>query len=149
LISSESPTQSTIRLCSHALALGLAVLAPASLAAQGSIGLQPPQASGPTASSYQGSIAGAEVSSQTIDLSLDDAIQRGLKTNLGIILSGTQSASARGHVLSELQSLLPSVDATGKETRLTCQRKACAFRAFPPSSGHLDLPTSAPPSIGR
>ena len=116
MISSESPTQSTIRLCSHALALGLAVLAPASLAAQGSIGLQPPQASGPTASSYQGSIAGAEVSSQTIDLSLDDAIQRGLKTNLGIILSGTQSASARGHVLSELQSLLPSVDATGKET---------------------------------
>jgi outer membrane protein TolC len=96
--------------------LGLAVLAPASLAAQGAVGLQSPQASGPTASSYQGSIASGEVSAQPIDLSLDDAIQRGLKTNLGIILSGTQSASARGQVLSQLQSLLPSVDASGKET---------------------------------
>jgi outer membrane protein TolC len=115
LISSEFPTRSTIRLCCYALALGLA-LVPASLAGQGSVGLQAPQASGPTASSYQGSIATGDVSSQPIDLSLDEAIQRGLKTNLGIILSGTQSASARGQVLSQLQSLLPEVDATGKET---------------------------------
>jgi outer membrane protein TolC len=106
----------TIRTCALGLLLGLAALAPGRLKAQVSLGLQPPQASGPTSSSYQGSIPAGEASSQAIGLSLDDAIQRGLKTNLGIILSSTQSAAARGQQLSELQSLLPSVDANAKET---------------------------------
>lgn len=52
---------------------------------------------------------------QTIGLSLDDAIQRGLQANLGLILSGTQSASARAQRLSELQSLLPGLDFAAKE----------------------------------
>ena len=51
-----------------------------------------------------------------MDLSLDDAIQRGLKTNLGVILSGTQTTAARGQRLTELQSLLPSVDFKASET---------------------------------
>ncbi len=55
-------------------------------------------------------------SAQTIDLSLDDAIQRGLQSNLGIILSGTQTSGARAARLSQLQSLLPSIDFTAKET---------------------------------
>jgi outer membrane protein TolC len=120
LISSEYSGNSTIRTGVSALVLSLAVLAPVlapgSLAAQASLGLEPPQASGPTASSFQGSVATGEASSQPIGLSLDEAIQRGLKTNLGIILSGTQTASARGQRLSQLQSLLPSVDGTAKET---------------------------------
>ena len=45
-----------------------------------------------------------------MELSLDDAIQRGLKNNLGVILSGTQTAAARGQRLDELQALLPEVD---------------------------------------
>ena len=57
-----------------------------------------------------------EATGQTIDLSLDDAIQRGLQTNLGIILSSTQTAGARGERLSQLQSLLPSIDFAAKET---------------------------------
>jgi outer membrane protein TolC len=51
-----------------------------------------------------------------MDLSLDDAIQRGLKTNLGVILSSTQTTAARGQRLTELQSLLPSVDFKASET---------------------------------
>jgi len=70
----------------------------------------------PTAGSLQGSVATGQATAQIIDLSMDDAIQRGLRTNLGVILSGTQTASARGQRLSDLQSLLPSVDANGKET---------------------------------
>jgi outer membrane protein TolC len=95
--------------------LGLAFIAAGRLAAQ-SIGIQPAQASGPTAASFQGSVTSGEATSQPIGLSLDEAIQRGLKANLGIILSGTQTASARGQLLSQLQSLLPTVDASGKET---------------------------------
>jgi outer membrane protein TolC len=68
------------------------------------------------ASSFQGSVTQGEVSAQSIDLTLDDAIQRGLRTNLGAILSRTQTAGARGQRLSQLQSLLPAVEFTAKES---------------------------------
>jgi len=103
----------------------------------------PPSASiQPTASSFQGSVAKGEVSAQAIDLTLDDAIQRALKANLGVILSSAQTAAARGQRLSQLQALLPSVDASLKETVMQVDLPAedCAFPAFPPSSGRLDLP---------
>ena len=81
MISSE---HSKIRIagpCASSLLLGVAILVPVSfasgLAAQ-SLGLNPPQASGPTASSYQGSVPTGEATAQPIGLSLDDAIQRGL-----------------------------------------------------------------------
>jgi outer membrane protein TolC len=104
---------------SHGLA-GLVLLvgcwgAPGGMAQQ-SIGLQPPQATGPTAQSFQGSLVKGEATTGVLDLSLDDAIQRGLRQNLGVILSGTETASARGARMSELQNLLPEVDLSGKET---------------------------------
>jgi outer membrane protein TolC len=79
-------------------------------------GIAPSQASGPTAQSFQGSVTKGEATGQTLDLTLDDAMQRGLKNNLGVILSATQTASARGQRLSQLQSLLPSVDGSFKDT---------------------------------
>lgn len=82
----------------------------------GAAGQAAPQAPAPNAGSYQGSIVEGEASSQPVGLSLDDAIQRGLRTNLGIILSGTETATARAQRLSQLQSLLPSVDFNAKET---------------------------------
>jgi outer membrane protein TolC len=75
-----------------------------------------PQAAAPTAGSFQGSVVQGQVSAQPLALSLDDAIQRGLQTNLGIILSGTQASTARAQRLSDLQSLLPSIDFNAKET---------------------------------
>ncbi len=82
-------------------------------------------------------MAAGEASAQTIDLSLDEAIQRGLKANLGIILSGTQTAAARGERLSQLQSLLPSVDASAKETEMQVDLPAEGFRipGFPTMIG--------------
>ena len=116
MISSNSSRKNTILPCACALALGLAIWSPGSLAAQALPSLPGGQPSTPTASSFQGSVATGEASPETIGLSLDEAIQRGLKANLGIILSGTQTAGARGQRLSQLQSLLPSVNASGKET---------------------------------
>jgi outer membrane protein TolC len=84
------------------LLLSVAALAPGGLSAQ-------------TANPFQGSVATGDASAQTIGLSLDDAIQRGLKTNLGAILSGTQTAVARGERLSQLQALLPAADFSAKE----------------------------------
>ncbi len=86
------------------------------LAAPHSPAQAPPQAAAPTAGSFQGSVVKGEVSPQVLPLSLDDAIARGLNTNLGIILSGTEAATARAERLSQLQSLLPSIDLNAKET---------------------------------
>jgi outer membrane protein TolC len=83
--------------------LGTALLAPGKTSAQ-------------TANPFQGSVPQGEATSQTVDLSLDDAIARGLRNNLGIILSSQQMAAARGQRLSQLQSLLPTVSLKAQET---------------------------------
>jgi len=95
------------------LLLIFAAVRPEALAQQAP---QAPQAAGVTGQSFQGSVTTGEVSAQPLGLSLDDAIQRGLKTNLGIILSGTETATAKAQRLSQLQSLLPSIDGSGKES---------------------------------
>jgi outer membrane protein TolC len=123
---SNISNNSSIRPTACALALGLMVLAPLGLAGQ-----TPPSAlMQPTASSFQGSVAKGEVSAQPIDLTLDDSIQRGLKTNLGVILSSAQTAAARGERLSQLQALLPSVDGSIKETVMQVDLPAEGLR-FP------------------
>ena len=70
----------------------------------------------PTAQSYQGSVTAGEASAQPIEISLDDAMQRGLKNNLGAILSEKQTAQMRGERMSQLQALLPEVDLKAQES---------------------------------
>jgi outer membrane protein TolC len=78
--------------------------------------LAPSQPTSPPASSYQGSVTKVQATGQTLALSLDDAIQRGLKYNLGMILSATQTSGARGQRLTELQGLLPDAEFKGVES---------------------------------
>jgi outer membrane protein TolC len=100
---------------------------------QQALGLQPPQATGPNAQSFQGSVVSGVATGGVLDLSLDDAIQRGLKNNLGVILSATQTASARGARMSDLQNLLPEIDASGKEvvTQVDLPAEGLRFSGFP------------------
>ena len=42
-------------------------------------------------------------------LSLDDAVQRGLRTNLGVLLQSTNQQNAKGQQLEQLQALLPTL----------------------------------------
>jgi outer membrane protein TolC len=65
-------------------------------------------------SSYQGSVVEDKATGEVLQLTLDDAIQRGLKHNLGLILTGQNRQSAGGQRLQELQGLLPTVDGTFK-----------------------------------
>ena len=65
---------------------------------------------------YQGSETTEKATGGILPLSLDDAIARGLKHNLGLILTSQSGLSARGQQLEELQSLLPTVDANLKES---------------------------------
>lgn len=67
-------------------------------------------------SGYQGSVVEDKPVEGVLPLSLDDAIQRGLKHNLGYILSNVNTTAANGSRLQELQSLLPTVKGTVTES---------------------------------
>jgi outer membrane protein TolC len=64
--------------------------------------------SGVTQQDYKGSLIDGKATDGVLDLSFDDAIQRGFKTNLGIILQGSQVKTASGTRLQQLQALLPT-----------------------------------------
>lgn len=59
--------------------------------------------------SFKGSIVEGKSTGTVLDLSLDDAIQRGLRNNLGVILEGAAQRNANGQRLEELQALLPTI----------------------------------------
>src|SRR4029078_242867 len=98
-----------------ALSLMAGALASGTLIAQQLPTSIPGQTAGPTAGSFQGSVTAGQANAQTLVLSLDDAIQRGVKNNLGAILSGTQTASAKAQRLTQLQPLLPDVEFNERE----------------------------------
>jgi outer membrane protein TolC len=66
-----------------------------------------------TQDTYKGSLVTGKNTGTVIDLSLDDAIARGLRQNLGIILQSSAIQSANGQRLEQLQQLLPTVSAGG------------------------------------
>jgi outer membrane protein TolC len=107
---------SSTRPCARGILFVFAVIACCALRAQTVPSLATPPPSGPNQQSFQGGVPQGQATDQTIDLSLDDAIRRGLQTNLGIILSSTQVAGARGERISQLQNLLPTIDFNAKET---------------------------------
>jgi outer membrane protein TolC len=63
----------------------------------------------PSQDSFKGSVVEGTATGTVLDLSLDEAIQRGLRQNLGIILQTTAQQNAHGQQLEQLQALLPTV----------------------------------------
>jgi outer membrane protein TolC len=66
----------------------------------------------PTQDSFKGSIVSGKAKDGVLELSLDEAIQRGLRQNLGLILQTATQKNSNGQRLEELQALLPTVTAT-------------------------------------
>ena len=69
-----------------------------------------------TPDTYKGSLITGKNTGTVIPLALDDAINRGLRQNLGIILNGSATQAANGSRLEELQQLLPTVTAASTYT---------------------------------
>ncbi len=59
--------------------------------------------------SYKGSIVRDKATDGVLQLGLQDALDRGLKNNLGLVLQTSNEKSASGQRLQELQYLLPTV----------------------------------------
>jgi outer membrane protein TolC len=85
------------------VSLGLALLFSFALAGQQS-------------STFQGSVPTGNVSPTPLALKLDDAIQRGLRANLGLLNRETASQTARAERIRALSALLPQVTGTYGES---------------------------------
>lgn len=58
---------------------------------------------------FHGSVAAGQATETPLPLSLKDAIDRGIKNNLGLLVRGSQSSAARAERALVLSSLLPSI----------------------------------------
>src|ERR1700747_2522140 len=65
---------------------------------------------------FQGSVTSAASSAQPLALSLDDALQRGLRSNLGLIDSQQSSRHANGASIAARSVLLPNLNSGLTET---------------------------------
>ena len=66
---------------------------------------------------YSGSVPAAGIATPNVlPLSLKDAIERGLKQNLGLLLTGEGIPSARGQYWKDLSELLPNLTASSSVT---------------------------------
>lgn len=66
--------------------------------------------------SFRGSVVSGKATGEVLPLSLDDAIQRGLRANLGLILQSSSERQANGQRLQQLQDLLPTATANASYT---------------------------------
>ena len=87
---------------------------------------------------YAGSVMDRSISAGPLKLSLADAVERGLRFNLGVIAAGTSSAEARAQRARALSQLLPQITASlsGTETQINLSAYGfntlgTAFRNFP------------------
>ena len=91
--------------------------------------------------SYSGSIPQGKATSEVIDLTVEDALDRGLKYNLGLYLSERateQSRAARLHSLSELMPVVNGAFSEGVD-RLNLKAFGFNFPGFPTSVGPFGL----------
>jgi len=93
-------------------------------------------------SQFQGSVPTGAASPAPLALTLHDAVDRGLKANLGLLVSDSASESARGQRLHALSALLPKLDAKAGETIEQLNLKTIGFDLKIPG---VNIPTIAGP----
>jgi len=103
--------------------------APTSTSSSGS-GASSAPAAPQTQSSFQGSVPG-KLEPGVIQISMQDAIDRGLKTNLGLLLSEQDIGSARGERWKKLSSLLPNVSTSSYVDASQVDLAEFGFNAIP------------------
>ena len=99
----------------HILRRGRLPVIFAMLAAVGAGGFVRAQMPNPTSAEnpFYGSVTAHAVTNETIHLSLDDAIQRGLQNNLGLKEAENTERTLQGQKLQALQEFLPTITLTG------------------------------------
>src|SRR5580700_6774692 len=80
-------------------------------------------------SPFTGSEPEGKASPEVLQLGFQEAIDRGLRNNLGLLLSGDQTIMARGERWKELSNLLPNLSARVQEDVQTESLTALGFKA--------------------
>jgi outer membrane protein TolC len=93
-------------------------------------------------SQFQGSVPAGTPSSTPLALTLHEAIDRGLKTNLGLLISDSASQVARGDRLRALSALMPQLNGRAGETDETLDLKTVGFNLQVPG---VSIPTVVGP----
>ena len=96
--------------------LGAVTAAQQQLSTQGPAVVPNTSSAGTVDPSFHGSIVRDRATDGVMQLGLDDAIQRGLRNNLGLVLQSSSEKSANGEKLQELQHLLPTVNGAASIT---------------------------------
>src|SRR5271165_2738451 len=86
-------------------------------------------------SPFTGSEPEGKASPEVLQLGFQEAIDRGLRNNLGLLLSGDQTITARGERWKELSNLLPSLSARVQEDAQTQSLAALGFQKIFPLFG--------------
>ncbi len=79
-------------------------------------------------SPFQGSAPEGTATQQVLQIDFKDAIDRGLRNNLGLLLAGDQVQAARGQRWQQLSELLPNVGIHAQEAVQTESLTALGFR---------------------
>ena len=93
-------------------------------------------------SQFQGSVPTGPVSDTALALTLREAIERGLKTNLGLLVSDSNSDIARSQRVRALSALLPQVNGQVSETVEQLSLKTIGFDLHIPG---VSIPTIVGP----
>jgi outer membrane protein TolC len=101
-----------------------------------------PQAGDP---SYQGSVPRGAASDKPLAISFGEAIERGLKANLGLLTSQQSSEEVRAQRVRALAGLLPKVTGQLSMTEQQLNLQALGFNITLPPSAGFSIPKIIPP----
>ena len=79
-------------------------------------------------SPYSGSVPEGKATSEVLQLSFKDALERGLRNNLGLLLQSDNRLAARGAKWKELSDLLPHLNASATQSAAQIDFAALGFR---------------------
>jgi outer membrane protein TolC len=102
----------------------------------------------PAPSAAQGTFAGSvpsKLEPGVLQITLMDAINRGLKQNLGILLASEDVRSARGSRWQQLSALLPNLTASSYADGSQADLREAGFSFEPPPSAGFTIPSVVGP----
>lgn len=94
---------------------------------------------------FQGSVPAANVPAGAISLTLAEAVERGLQTNLGGLTANNSVRAARAERIQSLSNLLPSISADASDTVEQINLAAFGFKFKLPPSVNFSIPTVVGP----
>ncbi|HEY6768989.1 MAG TPA: TolC family protein [Candidatus Sulfotelmatobacter sp.] len=133
----------TLRILPGVFLAFLQFIAPPYLTSQSSAGVPTPSISLPGSQSpFLGSEPSGKATAETLQIDYKDAIDRGLRYNLGLLLAGDQTLTARGERWKALSDLLPNVQGQILENVQTQSLAALGFgKIFKPGQTPFAVPT--------